>query len=322
LNQRDLIYLIEKALLRRAELFDDGDSNCFRIFNGLADGLDGLAIDYYDGHILIQYFTQVAMSSLMEIVKSLDVVFAKNKLTIKSILAKNRNVKTDDAGNSFWRSTIIDGTYNEEAGLVVKQNGCLAKVDLVNGQNTGIFLDMREVRKSLGQFYSEKKIESMANLFCYTALFSVHAIKSGIKRSINVDLSKSVLRRAKDNYLLNEIDVDDRDFIFGDALKWVKIFAKKNTVFDFLIFDPPTFARGKKSQFSVRSDYKKSLEIIGDIIPEGYILTSVNSHFVTKREYMSYHPEKWELLMFTNESSDFINTKAPYLKVGLWKVRL
>jgi hypothetical protein len=37
---------------------------------------------------------------------------------------------------------------------------------------------------------------------------------------------------------------------------------------------------------------------------------------------MSYHPEKWELLMFTNESSDFINTKAPYLKVGLWKVRL
>jgi len=310
--------VIERAFNKRLALFCNENTNCFRIFNGRGDGAEGLSIDYYAGHILLQFFNDYVKDKVTDIAKTIIHVFGKNHIAVKSILAKDRRVNRNLADSSFWKSTIIDGEYDEN--LVVKQNGALARVDLINGQNTGIFLDMREVREELASFYRDKNIHSMVNLFCYTAFFSVHAIKNGVPKAINVDLSKSVLKRAKENYAINGIAVDDRDFISGDAIKWIKVFAKKKVNFDFAIFDPPTFARGKSESFSVRSDYSLALDLLRDIIPHGYILTAINSHSISKKDYMQYHPQQWELLMFANESSDFITDEPPYLKVGLWKV--
>ena len=159
----------------------------------------------------------------------------------------------------------------------------------------------------------------MLNLFCYTGLFSVHALVCGVDSAINVDLSRTVLSRARDNYRLNGLECDDRDFIYGDALEWIKLFIKKKQVFDFAVFDPPTFARNRKKQFSVKRDYRASLEKLDQSVRAGgLILTSVNSYSVSEKEYRSYHPDSWQLLMFANESSDFNNRGNPYLKVGLW----
>jgi len=44
-----------------------------------------------------------------------------------------------------------------------------AEVDLVHGLNTGLFLDMREVRSALLQFYPA--VKSILNLFSYTGIF-------------------------------------------------------------------------------------------------------------------------------------------------------
>jgi 23S rRNA (cytosine1962-C5)-methyltransferase len=160
----------------------------------------------------------------------------------------------------------------------------------------------------------------MLNLFCYTALFSVHALASGVDSAVNVDLAKSVLLKASENYRLNNFSCDDRDFIYGDALEWIKLFNKKNKLFDFAVFDPPTFARNRKKQFSVKRDYMASLEDLDKITRKGgLILTSVNSYSVPEKEYKSYHPYSWQLVMFRNESADFVNRGNPYLKVGLWK---
>jgi len=214
---------------------------------------------------------------------------------------------------------ILEGYYPSD-GITVKQNGVKACVDLVNGQNTGIFLDMREVRKKLEDFYAPGTIKTMLNFFCYTALFSVHALKHGVYNAINIDLSKNVLNRARTNYKINDLNIDDRDFIYGDAIRWAKQLSKKGKAFDFIVFDPPTFARNKQRSFSVKKDYRDSLQKIELLVNQGFILTSVNSYSVSRDEYISYHPDKWELLMFANESSDFIYRDYPYLKTGLWKI--
>lgn len=319
LIKNDFVVILSKALELRGSLFNMTGTDCFRLFNAEGDGFDGLTADYYGGYILIQYFNRIAEDNIKGIIRSASSVYSKIPGGIKAILLKNRmNISGTDYGE-VRRSDIIEGLYPED-GIIVHQNNIKAYADLLNGQNTGVFLDMREVRGRLPHFYNDFNIKKMLNLFCYTALFSVHALKNKVFSAVNVDLSKGVLAKAKDNFRLNDLECDDRDFIYGDAIEWIKLFNKKKQIFDFAVFDPPTFARNRKKQFSVKRDYRASLEKLDQSVRSGgLILTSVNSYSVSESEYRSYHPDSWQLLMFENESSDFNNRGNSYLKVGLWK---
>jgi len=315
---KSIIYMLNSAIDKRNLLFENPETDCFRIFNSSGDGLDGLTIDFYSGYILLQYFNPGAKESINKILPDLIKTIP---VPIKGILCKNRMTPgRNELPDEIWKSVTLEGEYPED-GIIVLQNGVKARVDLVNGQNTGIFMDMREIRDKLIPFYKTQSVNRMLNLFCYTALFSVHALKNGTGSAVNIDLSRGVLHRAKVNYQLNGLKIDERDFIYGDALDWTKQLSKKQVYFDFAVFDPPTFARNKKKNFSVKKDYSDSLQKVECLVNRGFILTSINSYTVTEQEYRSFHPAAWELLMFGNESSDFIYKGNPYLKVGLWKIK-
>ena len=315
----EINYLLKTAFAKRISLFGDPETDCFRIFNSSGDGLEGLTADWYSGYILVQYFkagVESGMEIIMDQVKACSMILPA---PVNGVLVKNRMAMPESEGTEKWKSRLIHGSYPDE-GIVVRQNGIMMNADLVNGQNTGIFLDMREIRDELAGFYKREKPVSMLNLFCYTGAFSVHALKGGVQRAVNVDLSRSVLRRARDNYRLNGLGADERDFIYGDSYDRVKIFAKKNIHFDFAVFDPPTFSRNRGKNFSVRHDYTAFLDLLGTVVPRGFILTSINASSLAKNEYLSFHPPGWELVMFANESSDFVHRGNPYLKAGLWKI--
>ncbi len=313
--------LLREAILFRKDFFHSKRANCFRLFNASGDGLDGLTIDYYDGHLLAQYFTTEVEENILHYI---DIIAGMGdvipRLSVKSILLKNRMaIHGNNNYGDIRQSKIIEGEYPHE-GITLLHNGVHVRADLINGQSTGIFMDMSQVRDDMEEIYQEGEVESLLNLFSYTGVFSVHALLNGVKSAINVDLSKGVLKRARDNYVLNSLPIDERDFVYGDALEWVKIFAKQGKKFDLVIFDPPTFARNRKKKFSVKEDFSDFLNRIGEIVSNrGFVLSSVNSHSLTQGDYRSCHPKKWEIVRFWNESSDFKYSEEPYLKVGLWK---
>ncbi len=318
-----MINAIKRAFERRAYLFSNSVNDCFRLFNSAGDGIEGLTIDLYGAYILIQYFSEYIHNKLFNtpgLRDSLIRSILELPSDICGILLKNRTeLKGSHDYNKIRKSLLLWGNIPQE-NYKVKTNGIYAFADLINGQNTGIFLDMRRVRDKLKTVYKEKKISTMLNLFSYTSIFSVHALTCGVKNAVNVDLSKRVIKKAKNNYCLNNLNINDRDFIYGDAMSRIKIFRKKNRKFDFIIFDPPTFSRNKKRTFSVKKDYAHTLPEIDKILePCGHILTCINSFSVSKEEYLSYHPSKWRLIMFENEPEDFPPHKDHYLKAGLWK---
>lgn len=47
---------IDFAFRAREPLFEEKDTDCFRLFNGEGDGIDALTIDRYGEFILVQYF--------------------------------------------------------------------------------------------------------------------------------------------------------------------------------------------------------------------------------------------------------------------------
>jgi len=311
---------LKKAILARSLYFEMGKNNCFRVFNAEGDGLDGLTIDFYDGHLLVQYFNKEVEDSIFDYIAVIGNQTPYFPVPVKSILLKNRKtVRGKQNFDDIRDSKIVEGDYPEE-GIVVLHNGVSVKVDLVHGQSTGIFMDMGQVRADMEEKYRSGKIKSMLNLFSYTGVFSVHGLKNGVSNSINVDLSKAVLKRARGNYEINSLKVDERDFVYGDAAEWVKILAKKERKFDLVIFDPPTFARNRKKKFSVKRDYLTFLKAIAEIVNEGgFVLSSVNSYSVSKEDYFQCHPHGWELVRFWTESADFKYSANHYLKVGLWK---
>jgi 23S rRNA (cytosine1962-C5)-methyltransferase len=78
------------------------------------------------------------------------------------------------------KSELLSGVAPPD-GYLVRQNGVTVAVDLVEGQHTGIFLDMRTVRRKLLPYYGS--VGTMLNLFSYTAVFSVHALLNGAKHA-------------------------------------------------------------------------------------------------------------------------------------------
>ena len=306
-----------RALGKREKLFGDPETNCFRILNGEGDGIPGLVIDWYGEYILIQYYHPLLSDLTGEIIRA--IAGTRFPAPPRGILLKSR-VKPADTRDisAAMKSVVIEGSEPPE-GYAVRQNGVLAGVDLMRGQSTGIFLDMREIRERLVRYYNPAGI--MLNLFSYTALFSVHAVAHGVMGAVNVDLSKAVLERAKANYRLNGLRVDERDFVYGDSLDWIRRFRKKGKTFSIAVFDPPTFSRNRRRTFSSKKNYRDSLAMLSDLVAGGYALTSVNSYSISREEYLSYHPAEWRLEFFANESADFTHTGNPYLKAGLWKIK-
>ena len=87
-----------------------------------------------------------------------------------------------------------------EFPIVIEENFTFYNVDLNDGLMTGIFLDQKEVRKKLRDYFAENR--SILNLFSYTGAFSVVASKNA-KVTTSVDLANRSRTLTEENFGLN-----------------------------------------------------------------------------------------------------------------------
>jgi 23S rRNA (cytosine1962-C5)-methyltransferase len=284
----ELLKQFSAAVERRNHLFNDKSTNAIRLFNGSGDGYRGLIVDRYAEYLLIQSFNGNITMNIPHIKSVLEEIVKDLPFAVKGVLHKNRDEKA--SSQKIYDSTIILGEMPPEK-FTVRQCGVNVEVDLVHGLNTGLFLDMRDVRMVLSRYYP--RITSILNLFSYTGVFSVHARLGGVASVCNVDISKTVLKRAQTNYQLNGLMIDMRDFIQEDSGRYLRRALKKGETYSMIIFDPPTFALGKSGRFSVKKDYPSYLRMI-ESLGCRFALTVINTHSVSEDEYYSFHPTSWE----------------------------
>jgi len=259
---------LKSALEYRKEFFENENTTAFRVLNGEGDGLGGLTIDYFDGYYLLTWYSLGIYEFKSEILKAL-----KASTEYKGIYQKKR---FDSKGKYLnEKDDFICGT-EAPAPIIVKENNVNFAIYLDDGAMVGVFLDQRDVRKTIRDKYAKNK--SVLNTFSYTGAFSIFAALGGSTKTTSVDLAKRSLPKTTEQFKVNEIDVDKQDIIVDDVFNYFKYAVKKNLLFDIVVLDPPSFARSKKRTFSASKDYVNLLkEAIQITNKGGIIVASTNS---------------------------------------------
>lgn len=265
-----LLRKLRLALEFRQPLFDREKTNCYRLVNAEADGLPGLVIDLYDEIAVLQVNTQG-----MERLKPLLITFLQQLLPLRGIYEKSHSsARRHEALPDFVGPVF--GECSKE--VLVKENGLSFLIDLEGGQKTGFFLDQREMRQLVFRMSQGRKV---LNCFSYTAAFSLFALKGGAACVTSVDASESACRYAKENTLLNHIPLEKHEVICGDVFKYLHAMP---TSYDFIILDPPAFAKTKQQVNDACRGYKEiNRRAIEKAQPNSYLLTSSCSHFIDEK---------------------------------------
>ena len=163
----------------------------------------------------------------------------------------------------------------EKEFFTIEENGLKFKINLSDYLDTGLFLDHRLTRQMVRE---ESKGKRVLNLFCYTGSFSVYAASGEASTVTSVDLSKTYLDWAKDNFSLNVLTEEEKYyFIHADVKQYLKTLQPKS--FDLVVMDPPTFSNSKRMKdfLDIQRDHVELLnDVINAVTNNGIIYFSTN----------------------------------------------
>ncbi len=272
---------IKSAIEYRKDFFCDTSTTAFRLFNGEGDGIGGLTIDYFDGFYLLTWYSIGIYEFRDDILEAL-----KNSVDFRGIYQKKR---FDSKGKySFDGDDFVCGQRANEP-IILKESGANFAIYLNDGAMVGVFLDQRDVRKTLRDRYAKDK--TMLNTFSYTGAFSIFASLGGATQTTSVDLAKRSFAKTKEQFSINNIDIDAQNIIVEDVFNYFRYAVRKKLLFDIVVLDPPSFARSKKHTFSASKDYVKLLKEAIKITSDGGLIVastnSANFSMMTFRDFIS-----------------------------------
>ncbi len=240
--------------------------SCYRIYDRDLPEFP-LIIDVYEDKIYLSEYR--AKHHLTEeqheawLNQSLQVISMVTQTADENIYLKQRKRKTG-------RQDQYQKTGEEMEFFTVKEAGLQFKVNLSDYLDTGLFLDHRITRNMVREQSSNKKV---LNLFCYTASFSVYAAAGGAASVVSVDLSKTYLNWAEDNFKLNALADDGRySFVHADVLQYLDELAADS--FDIIVLDPPTFSNSKRMKdfLDIQQDHVTLINKCLHIMKAGAVL--------------------------------------------------
>lgn len=307
---------IYRALQLRKRLFPGSES--FRVVHGESDFLPGLIIDKYNEFLSLQTFSYGMDRRLTLICDVLESIFHP-----KAIVERNESPLRSLEGLPLKKG-VLRGSLDQ---TIITEHAIKYKVDLLNGQKTGFFLDQRENRKAIQTFAKDAEV---LDCFCNEGGFSLNALKAGAKQVVGLDVSDHAIAKAKVNATINQ--AEGVAFHVGDAFDQLKEYVTAGRRFDLVILDPPSFSKSKKTVATALRGYKEINTLALKVLHAGGILATAScSHHVTEESFLSSVEaaarsahRSLQLLQFSGASPDHPVLSAmpetKYLKFAIFAV--
>ena len=253
-------------------LKEDRVTNVLRLVNAEGDDLPGLIIDYYNGVVVLQMHSL----GMYRIRKELGWILVDLMGSrIKAIYDKSTSTIPHKSAVTVTNEFL----YGTSDPVIVAENGLKFRIDFIEGQKTGFFIDQRENRKLLSSF---TKGRSVLNMFGYTGGFSVYAMQNA-KLVHTVDSSGPAISLTNENISLNYGEDPRHNSFQVDAFEFLNDIGGR---YDLIILDPPAFAKHSNVLANALQGYKRlNMKAISQIKPGGIIFTFSCSQVVTRENF-------------------------------------
>jgi len=266
---------IEKAwnVRKTLGLTENRETSVFRLVHAEGDGMPGLIVDFYNGTAVMQMHT-VGMYLVRDLLtKALHEVLGDK---LKAVYDKSEKSLPFKAGVDSVDSYL----FGENKETEVLENGLRFKVDWLEGQKTGFFIDQRENRQLVQHF---SKNRDVLNMFCYTGGFSFYAMKGEARLVHSVDSSAKAIELSNHNVDLN-FPGDTRHQAFAaDAFEFMRDIKDR---YDLIILDPPAFAKHRDAVHQALQAYKRiNTRAFEQIRSGGILFTFSCSQVVSKEKF-------------------------------------
>lgn len=123
-----------------------------------------------------------------------------------------------------------------------------------------------------------KKGCRILNLFAYSGGVTLAAAQEGAE-VCHLDASKGMVDWARENAALNHLEKAPIRWIVDDALKFLKRERKRESFYDGIILDPPTFGRGSQGEvFKIERDIIPLLTLCAELLSKKPLFVIFSCH--------------------------------------------
>ncbi len=256
------------ASIRRVN-FSETDS--YRLIYAEADFIPGLIVERYcsEGkvYLVVQFLALACEVFRNEILSAL-----KKNCNPYGIYERSDVIVREKEGlsqKSGWIGSERDSV------ITIFENEIKIKVDLINGQKTGYFLDQKFNRNAISRFCHGKKV---LDTFSHTGAFGLNAVKGGARSVTSVDISQEAVDTINSNIALNNAN-DIMTAVCADVFDLLKEYEAKGEKFDVIILDPPAFTKSAKLIQKAYGGYKEINLRAMRLLNEGGILVTCSCSY-------------------------------------------
>jgi 23S rRNA (cytosine1962-C5)-methyltransferase len=247
----------------------------YRAVYSESDFLPGLVVDRYGGWLAVQVLTAGMDRLTGDVLDALTEIYRPEGVVLRND-SRLRSLEGLPA-----EKRVVTGDFT--GPVEVELAGLRFKVDLMEGQKTGFFLDQVD-NYSLLRGVSEGA--SVIDICCHTGAWGLSALKAGAKSVLGVDSSEAALALAKENARINGFG-GAADFMKEDAFDALKGFLDRGMRFGLVVVDPPAFIKSKARLAEGLKGYRDlNVRALKTVEPGGWLVSSSCSHHLDREGFL------------------------------------
>jgi 23S rRNA (cytosine1962-C5)-methyltransferase len=241
--------------------------SAWRAVHGEADLVPGLVVDRYGEVAVVQTLvpaTERRKALLAELVAS----------TFGATTVVERN---DVRVRELEGLTQVKGVLRGAAPgpLEYLEGGVRLRIDVLEGQKTGAFLDQRENHLRAGEYAAGRCLDC----FAYAGGFALQLARRA-ERVTAVEMQPTAAALLRTNVELNGAAVE---LVEQNAFDYLRDRSEEAPAFDLVVLDPPAFAKNKEALPAARRGYKEiNLRAIQILKPGGLLVTASCSYHLSE----------------------------------------
>ncbi|KXJ42843.1 MAG: 50S rRNA methyltransferase [Cycloclasticus sp. Phe_18] len=248
--------------------------HCYRLYD--ADLPEyALAIDIYDGEKKWAHVQEYEAPKTIDEAKSIqrlrDALAVLPEVLGVPSKQLSLKIRRRQKGSTQYEKQGTDGGFHE-----IQEGNARFLVNFKDYLDTGLFLDHRPIRQWIGENANGKQF---LNLFAYTGAATVHAALGGATTSTTVDMSKTYLDWAKNNFELNKLSLEKHQLVRANYMEWLNKALEEQKKYELIFIDPPTFSNSKRMEnvFDIQRDHVELINNAAKLLTKkGTLIFSTN----------------------------------------------